>query len=435
MSEFSVSCKKTDHFPSLVLSDFFLFCSFIIYHPLYFFYFVFFSPYFFKLLSFLSPLFVTTALLLVALLTRSPDLGFDKSHCEPSTDSKFGFLVRTYRTIVERLKSSKVDDGNQEFHDLEDLYVYKFVFETSSLDTAEAPVVEVLKFQAKENCLTSSEAHIDKSTSHEGCRLGRVFEEEDGNFDDVNPVFATNHSPLISEAKTLKAFLHEKEELEHCWSEKSESEIKPHSVKSNKVEEEEEEEEEERKVPFTRRGSKAMGHQKSELSANGDDDVDHQYTPNLYSQRLEKANFRSGHYNIKVTETCQTLGSDLGSFGSTRKEKEWRRTLACKLFEERHNVVEGGEGMDLLWETYETDSIKLKPKSKSKKGKKGNIDHEEEDEEEEEENDGQLCCLQALKFSAGKMNLGMGRPNLMKISKALKGIGWLHHVGRHGKRN
>lgn len=44
---------------------------------------------------------------------------------------------------------------------------------------------------------------------------------------------------------------------------------------------------------------------------------------------------------------------NLGSFGSMRKEKEWRRTLACKLFEERHNVDGGGggEGMDMLWET------------------------------------------------------------------------------------
>ncbi|XP_060182113.1 uncharacterized protein LOC132611751 [Lycium barbarum] len=82
--------------------------------------------------------------------------------------------------------------------------------------------------------------------------------------------------------------------------------------------------------------------------------------------------------------------NNLGSYGSMRKEKEWTRTLACKLYEERHNASTG-EGMDLLWETYELDSSKSK----------------------------------ALKFSAGKMNLGMGRPNLVKISKAIKGFGWL----------
>ncbi|KAG6571593.1 hypothetical protein SDJN03_28321, partial [Cucurbita argyrosperma subsp. sororia] len=72
--------------------------------------------------------------------------------------------------------------------------------------------------------------------------------------------------------------------------------------------------------------------------------------------------------------------------------------------------------MDSLWETYEK---KEKDNRKSKK----------EEEEEEEEEEGQLCCLQALKFSAGKMNLGMRRPNLMKMTKALKGFGWLSRKG------
>ncbi|XAR58749.1 hypothetical protein NMG60_11014273 [Bertholletia excelsa] len=98
--------------------------------------------------------------------------------------------------------------------------------------------------------------------------------------------------------------------------------------------------------------------------------------------------------------------SCLGSYGSMRKEKEWRRTLACKLYEERHN-------------------------SKSKK--KDEFKYVDE-EEEEEDIDGRLCCLQALKLSTGKMNLGMKRPNLVKISKAFKGIGWLHNVSKLGKR-
>lgn len=122
---------------------------------------------------------------------------------------------------------------------------------------------------------------------------------------------------------------------------------------------------------------------------------------------------------------------NLGSFGSMRKEKEWRRTLACKLFEERHNVDGGGggEGMDMLWETYETEASK-----DQRKGKKSNDDDDDDDEDDEDGMDEQLCCLQALKFSAGKMNLGMGRPNLVKISKTLKGFGWLHHLSRHGKK-
>lgn len=132
--------------------------------------------------------------------------------------------------------------------------------------------------------------------------------------------------------------------------------------------------------------------------------------------------------------------SNLGTYGSMRKEKEWKRTLACKLFEERHNVG-GDEGMDSLWETYEVDSSKEKQKrdTKKKNSKKMGAEFLEENEsefdyEEDEERNVQLCCLQALKFSAGKMNLGMGRPNLVKFSKALKGFGWLHHVSKNSKK-
>ncbi|KAE8679672.1 hypothetical protein F3Y22_tig00111398pilonHSYRG00315 [Hibiscus syriacus] len=133
----------------------------------------------------------------------------------------------------------------------------------------------------------------------------------------------------------------------------------------------------------------------------------------------------------------ETTGLTYGNLGSMRKEKEWKRTLACKLFEERYNataaVADGVvEGMDLLWETYESSDS---TKSKLKKGKKGGNGIEDEDDEDydyEEELDGHLCCLQALKLSTGKMNFGM-RPHFVKISKALKGFGWLHHV-KHAKK-
>lgn len=118
--------------------------------------------------------------------------------------------------------------------------------------------------------------------------------------------------------------------------------------------------------------------------------------------------------------------------------KEWKKTLAWKLLEERRSdKVEGDEGMDLLWETYETES---NLKSNSKKGKKGgnegyDMDRYEYEYGYEEDSVAQLCCLHALKFSAGKMNLGMARSNIVKISKALKGFGWLHLVGKkHGKK-
>ncbi|CAN4113746.1 unnamed protein product [Withania somnifera] len=126
-------------------------------------------------------------------------------------------------------------------------------------------------------------------------------------------------------------------------------------------------------------------------------------------------------------------------YGSMRKEKEWKRTLACKLFEERHNDSHSNsEGMDMLWEKYEMDTTKNKAKKDLKKmKKKGELkgyEKERDEDEQEMDDDQQLCCLQALKFSAGKMNLGMGRPNLVKISKAFKGFGWLHHVGKNNKK-
>lgn len=133
------------------------------------------------------------------------------------------------------------------------------------------------------------------------------------------------------------------------------------------------------------------------------------------------------------------MDSNLGSYGSMRRDKEWKKTLACKLFEERQNV-DGGEGMDLLWETYEVDSSSNKAnggkcnnaQKKKRSKKKSQAELYNDDDDEAEDMDGQLCCLQALKFSTGKMNLG--RPNLLKISKAFKGIGWLHHVTRHTKK-
>ncbi|GJY91562.1 hypothetical protein Tco_0506758 [Tanacetum coccineum] len=136
-----------------------------------------------------------------------------------------------------------------------------------------------------------------------------------------------------------------------------------------------------------------------------------------------------------------SCNSSFGSYGSMRKEKEWKRTLACKLFEERRSLEGGGEGMDSLWEAYEDDNTnKISRSSKKKTNVKNNkaktefkyFDDGVSEDGDEFMGNGQLCCLKALKMSTGKMNLGMGKPNLVKISKALKGFGWLHH--RHAKK-
>ncbi|KAK1428488.1 hypothetical protein QVD17_17323 [Tagetes erecta] len=115
-------------------------------------------------------------------------------------------------------------------------------------------------------------------------------------------------------------------------------------------------------------------------------------------------------------------------------EKEWRKTLACKLFEERHNSRGGEEGMDSLWEGFECDYSKSRNEIVMKKKNNNNNEGIFSDEDEDEEmSNGHLCCLQALKFSTRKMNLGMGKPNIVKIAKAMKGFGWLHHVKKNKK--
>jgi len=248
----------------------------------------------------------------------------------------------------------------------------------------------------------------------------------------VDKVEAT--MPIV-EVKSLESLFQEKEGLEELSCEKEHKEVKPLIAEFNKVEESKEK-------LLLRSGSKVMSNRdiySNKVSPMSDGEFAFAASGRVksLSQRLE-ANIGSPEsnwvYSGKGIGSSEALGSNHGSFGSMRVEKEWRRTLACKLFEERHNA-DGSEGMDMLWETYETESNKVLKKSNTKKGKKGEVEKSEDEEEEEEDMEGKLCCLQALKFSTGKMNLGMGRPNLLKFSKALKGIGWLHHVGKNGRKS
>ncbi|XP_004292357.1 PREDICTED: uncharacterized protein LOC101302725 [Fragaria vesca subsp. vesca] len=567
MSELSFSSKNSNFSSIDLLADFFRVCFFILSHPLYFSYFIFFSPYLLKLLSFLSPLFVTTALLVLAYLTVSPNSTSDLPKIKVGTCC----LVTTYQTVVAKLQYPKVDhsngDDHEEFGSFEELEVYKIVFDTSSLEVRESPVEEMSSEEASDAPIDQSyslggngsigyfleaacaileeikeisveemsseqafDAPIDESSSLEGSSTtghilegaSAIWEEKEENQDEKNSSaqvfdasFDERSSPESSESsgyfseassaaveqnpiekkcssqvsdapidgksspegngstdyffEASSAVLKETRENlveKQCSSQVSdapidkssslegkgstgnvleaasviliqkaveeEKEVKPLSAYFDKVEDGEEKR-------LTRRESKDR-----DLGAN-----DGGFRSKSMVIKSQFLGSNLGSPGEKAMEDSQIMGPNLGSFGSMRKEKEWRRTLACKLFEERHhNVDGGGEGMDMLWETYdETESGKALQgiKSKSKKqGKKINgnkIDHNEvdgddgEEEEDEELDNGQLCCLQALKFSAGKMNLGhMGRPNLVKITKALKGFGWLHHVTKHSKK-
>ncbi|KAF8388448.1 hypothetical protein HHK36_027120 [Tetracentron sinense] len=476
MSEFCLSSTTKTTFSSLLFSDFIFFCSFILSHPLYFSYFVFFLPYLLKLLSFLSPLFITTSLLLLALLTVSPGL---VDVPPESSESKVGFFLTTYHTVLHTLRS-RLDDDGVEFQSFEGLEAYIVVFETSAFKVEESPV-EVLEFKYEENRLHAYDARVVKFSSH-GCFGLGVSEAFTYNVEE-NPVEVTERKygeySLESFLQGMGVYedstnkIEENEEVEASGTVSNEdgedqrkslmgkgSEASDNEVRENPV-----------KVTTTDNGGEYMskvtgnseilgsyGSMRKENQVKVSTDNGGEYTSrtNENSAILIRSNLgcygsmrkenqvkvstdNGGEYTSKANENSEILNLNLGSFGSMRKEKEWKRTLACKLFEERRNVDED-EGMDLLWEAYESDSGKAKVKNKDKKVKKatkGEVQYyedEDEDEEDHEEMDGQLCCLQALKFSTGKMNLGMRRPNLMRISKALKGFGWLHHVSRHGKK-
>jgi hypothetical protein len=142
---------------------------------------------------------------------------------------------------------------------------------------------------------------------------------------------------------------------------------------------------------------------------------------------------------VRSRTSSENLVSDEGS--PPQKEKEWKRTLACKLYEERMQlrlcrdraVVEGSDNMDMLWEAYEVGGGVRRAgiKVKSSKKAEGLVEDDEESEEhgDDEGSVRQLCCLQALKFSTKKMGFGGGKPSLAKISKVLRKMTVLSRVG------
>ncbi|KAI3450836.1 hypothetical protein Pfo_007501 [Paulownia fortunei] len=431
-------CNSKSRFSSLLISDLILFCSFVLSHPLYFSYFIFFSPYLLKIISFLSPLFITTFLLFLAFLTGLVHDNF-------STDlpqSRVTHLLIAYTSVLERLRSKKFCQ-NEEFQGLEDLGMYEILFGSSVMMEVKGNPVEVLEENSEEDPLQASESAMVEGSDQEDLSIGKI-EAFTVNKVEINPGPAPKleNSCAGMEEKRLENFLKILDEFERMASSVGEKKkVEPsRGTKADKVIEKP------KAGSLVRNGSEATGNQiiaANKVSVNDSNSgKEHTSMVKAHSQRIssnvDHTDGDDREYTLKV-ESSRTLDhNNLGSYGSMRKEKEWKRTLACKLFEERHNV-DGGDGMDSLWEAYEMDSnkpTKQKNDKKKKNKKKSEIEYHDEcyDNEEEEEIDGQLCCLQALKLSAGKMNLGMGRPNLVKISKAIKGFGWLHHVSKHSKK-
>lgn len=403
MSEFALSSPPEENpinkkigFSTLLLSDFHLFVSFILSHPFYFSYILFFSPYIFKILSFLSPLFVTTTLVLLALLST---LHFNDSE---SPETQPSFLFSFCSKLVSVLEETKFDE---DVKSLEELEAYKMVVEACSIMCASENESVEIRF-------------VDKFCNHESTISEASTDETHEEAIEIQPL------KFVDPMETEKC---EKEEEE-------EEKVKP---KSDVVLDSGEGQC--WKKP-TKQESKAQ-----KVGLVGDGNVE------SYDDLPKLSDFLG---QVKKNEaTCHKEEDgdvSLRSFGSMRKEKEWRRTLACKLFEERHNA-DVGQGMDHLWETYETETEKKQneeeKKKKEKKTKKSmmmmktkSIEKKEVVmEEEEEDEDGidqqQLCCLQALKLSTGKMHMGIARPNLMKLSKAFKGIGrFYNNATKHSKK-
>ncbi|KAG2306972.1 hypothetical protein Bca52824_026720 [Brassica carinata] len=354
----------------------------------------------FKILSFLSPLFVTTTLLLLALLSTLHL--HDTFPDSESLETQPGFLV-SFCSKLGSVLEPKFDVNNEDVTELE---AYKMVAEACSTE-----------------CPSSDESmevtFVDKFCSHEVSTVCKALTDE------------THEKSAEIQPLKWEDLEEEEEETEKC--EKKE-------VEEQKVELESDVVLDNREGQFwkepTKEESKA---QKVDLV--GDCDDESYDLPRL-------SDFLGEDKKNKVNDQKQEDVS-LTSFGSMRKEKEWRRTLACKLFEERHNA-DVGQGMDQLWETYETETEKKqteeekkkeKEKKKTKKSmmmKTKSLEKKEVVVEEEDDDDGidqqQLCCLQALKFSTGKMHLGIARPNLVKLSKAFKGFGRFYNAHKHPKK-
>ncbi|KAI3526484.1 hypothetical protein L1887_05739 [Cichorium endivia] len=402
--------------PCIILHDFSFLCFLIISHPLYSSYFIFFAPYLIKLISLVSPLFIFTVLLSLLLTTTT-------ALCPKLPQLELEIL----QTVLQELQSNLDDVGGDEKEFiLEDFEVYKIVFggalsitfateEVSQKEKSVENSVQVVRT----NDVTTSDSGMEKL----GLKNIPESSIDGGRRDDVT--IGDSDVDKLGEEKGLEKLFEELDRFEEFTT------VIETSTDSEKVVGELQ------KAELSPVKKSSSGSEVKSVARNSSGN-------NIFSE----SSGRSSSWRSNSSST-------LSSYGSMREEKEWRRTLACKLFEERHNSRGGEEGMDSLWEAYENDSSKNRKetlnntmnnnkkkmmlmKNSSDDGIKSfeEVVDDDDDEDEPEMSNGHLCCLQALKLSTGKMNLGMGKPNLVKITKALKGFGWLHHVKKkHGKKS
>ncbi|KAL5702969.1 hypothetical protein ACHQM5_028120 [Ranunculus cassubicifolius] len=409
----------THHFSSLLFSYLILFCSFIVSYPLYISYFIFFSPYLLKLFSFLSPLFVTTSLFLLVFLT------YHNNSYSQNQESKVGILLNFYQKVLNILGWSLDEENDQNFQLLEGLEAcmvvldddtqnylhlvgFKYIALIADEETGEFQEI-TLKLEEKTGKIQEIVLNAEKEKTGEFKETTLNLEEKTGDFKEV--IF--NIDEKAGKIKDVAIFIEEQED---------EFQDVADIIEVNTVEFQELS-----LSPPQETGEFSQNNSQAAITMH---ELSHSATtPELTSKpQLEEIPLTKKQMNNYKEKQSTQPSPPLKNLEemlitpsvSMRKEKEWKRTLACKLYEERQNS-EGSEGMDLLWEEYEADNTG-KVKNKNVTEYDG-----EDDEEEDEEVDVKLCCLQALKMSTGKMNLGMKKPSLVKFSKALKGIGWLHH--------
>ncbi|XP_038986974.1 uncharacterized protein LOC103724060 [Phoenix dactylifera] len=381
-------CSSDTHLLlGLLFYDLLSLCSFLASHPLHLAYFLFFFPYLFRLLSFFYPLLLSTSLLLLVLLTISPQLD-DPPRGPPG-------LLRNTCSIVFHLLKAKLE--------------------------SHAPVELLDQLASMVLAPIDDAGPYFQEPVMPACVGAEVFELQFGTKGDFCKPSSVVVSCAVEEIPS-------KPGLEN--SQKGELLASNYGIGENPLMDPKENE---LLVPHS---------DGTQLTNKVAEDSSTAFEPENSCRMPEPAADSVGGELMRSTSRRRRQSTCRGSDGlqrdnSMRKEKEWKRTLACKLYEERmtyklceeRTVAEGGEEMDLLWEAYEVNASKDgKLMSNGRKGKK------DEQEEEDEGTVGQLCCLQALRLSAGKMNLGVGRPNLVKISKVLKGMAMFKRVGRHSSR-
>ncbi|GAA0177909.1 hypothetical protein LIER_29765 [Lithospermum erythrorhizon] len=392
-------------FISLLCSVFIFLYPFLFSYPFLIIYLVFSLPYILKILCFFSPVFVVSFFLFTAfllILTNKTSVQCSKN--------ELGFVPNDSHDVVDK-NLPRIDKEDGEFYPLEALEFYNTVFEIFMIDETDNNNVDNSEELPEEKILQAVESSIlGISQNNEECRRSKdetfSCSLKEDSFDDGH----LEIPKCVVKEKRFEEFLKEVDEVEYMEVDKSFDKQK---------------QEPEKKVNMDcMKVDKSFEKQKLELEI-----VKSEPIKRRHSRR------RSAKTNIDFTEARG------GRF--SRKEKEWKKTLACKLFEEKHsNNIEGSEGMDLLWETYEEKSSMGNSRNAMNYENDGqerkNIItgyFEDEEDDDEEEIDVHVSCLHAFKFSGGKMNMGVGGRNLVRISKVIKGIRWLRSVTKKMNNN